>query len=336
MKNPIINIEKLSLPWKTQDPFIFCSYHFDMFPGGNNDLSPNASLEGRDIGNDFAGIDAWNMYHGTRVPGFPAHPHSGFETVSIVTQGMVDHSDALGASGRFGNGDVQWLTSGKGTQHSEMFPLLNKDSNIFEIFQIWLNLPRKDKKVDPFYKMLWSEDIPELNIEDQQGKNININIIAGYFNNIRSVSPTPHSWAANDENHVQIWTIKMDSNAEFLIPPINEKVNRTLYFYKGDSFMLGTTKIGQNNLIELNAMVETKIINGSEEGFFLILQGRPINEEIIQYGPFVANTKQDLQETIQEYRKTQFGGWPWPTNDPVHDKNKGRFSIKPDGSHTIK
>lgn len=334
--NPIIKIEPLSLPWKTQDPFIFCSYHYDMFPGGNDDLGPKGGLEGRSIGQDFAGKDGWNMYHGTKVPGFPAHPHSGFETVTVVTKGMVDHSDSLGASGRFGNGDVQWLTSGKGVQHAEMFPLLDKDSNPFEIFQLWLNLPKKSKKADPHYKMIWSEDIPNITVKDNDGKATNINLVAGYFNDQVALSPTPDSWAADSDNHVQIWTFKMEANAEFSIPATEKELKRSLYFYEGDSFNIGETEIDENHLIELDPEKEVNLVNGSEKGFFLFLQGRPINEPLKQYGPFVANTKEDLQETIQTYQRTQFGGWPWSSTSPVHGKEKGRFSKLPNGEEVIK
>lgn len=336
-KNAAIkNIEPLSLPWKTQDPFIFCSYHYDMYPGGNENLGPNSSLEGRNIGQDFAGKDGWNMYHGTKVPGFPAHPHSGFETVTIVTKGMVDHSDSLGAQGRFGNGDVQWLTAGKGVQHAEMFPLLNKDSNPFEIFQIWLNLPRKSKKADPHYKMLWSEDIPHISIKDKDGKATGIKLVAGSYNDKIALPPTPDSWAADPNNHVQIWNIKMEANAAFTIPSIESEVTRSLYFHEGDSFTIGETEIKENHLIELDPKTEVQIINGSKEGYYLFLQGRPINEPIVQYGPFVANTKDDLQKTMQEYRRTEFGGWPWASSDPVHDKSKGRFSKLPMGKEVVK
>ena len=154
-QSPIISIQPLGNQWATQDPFLFCAHHYDEYPGGNENLGPNASLAGRNIGQDFAGKDGWNMYHGQKIPGFPAHPHCGFETVTLANIGLVDHSDSLGATGRFGNGDVQWLTSGKGVQHAEMFPLLNKDENPFEIFQLWLNLPSKSKGVDPYYEMLW-------------------------------------------------------------------------------------------------------------------------------------------------------------------------------------
>jgi len=333
---PIIKTEPLSLPWKTQDPFIFCSYHLDMYPGGNDELGPNSSLEGRNIGQDFSGKDGWCMYHGTKVPGFPAHPHSGFETVSIVTQGMADHSDSLGACGRFGEGDVQWLTSGKGVQHAEMFPLLNKDSNPFEIFQLWLNLPKKSKKVDPYYKMLWKEDIPNIIEKDKDDKITSINLVAGYYKNKVALPPTPDSWAANSNNHVQIWTFKMEANATFYIPSIEADVTRSLYFYQGDKFTIRESEIKENHLIVLDPRKEVEIVNGSKEGFFLFLQGRPLNEPIIQYGPFVANTKEDLQETIQEYQQTEFGKWPWASSDLVHGKSKGRFSKLSDGKEVIK
>jgi redox-sensitive bicupin YhaK (pirin superfamily) len=217
-----------------------------MFPGGNEGLGPNTSLKGRNIGQDFSGKDGWSMYHGTKVLGFPAHPHSGFETVSIVSKGMTDHSDSLGASGRFGEGDVQWFTSGKGVQHAEMVPLLNKDSNPFEIFQLWLNLPKKSKKVDPYYKMLWSEDIPNLIEKDKDGKVNRINLVAGSFKDKVALSPTPDSWAADPDNHVQIWTIKMESDAVISIPSVKADVTRSLYFYQGDSFTIGETEIKEN------------------------------------------------------------------------------------------
>ena len=111
-------------------------------------------LAGRNIGQDFAGKDGWSMYHGDTVPGFPSHPHRGFETVTIVRNGRIDHSDSLGATARFGGGDVQWLTAGKGIVHCEMFPLLHTDApNPTELFQIWVNLPAKNKMAEPHFTM---------------------------------------------------------------------------------------------------------------------------------------------------------------------------------------
>ncbi len=334
--SPIKNIKPLVLPWETKDPFIFCSYHYDNYPGGNKNLGPNASLSGRALGQDFASKDGWNMYHGTKVPGFPAHPHCGFETVSIVTKGIVDHSDSLGGKGRFGNGDVQWLTSGKGVQHAEMFPLLDKDKNPFEIFQLWLNLPQKSKKVEPHYQMLWREDIPQIISTDQNGNITEIDLIAGHLNEKKALSPNPNSWAADAKNNVQIWTIKLNPNADFVIKGIDENITRTLYFYKGDSITIDTTKVDVKQLIHLDSTLDITIKNASETSYLFFLQGKPINEPLVQHGPFVANSQKGIQEAIQDFRKTQFGNWPYPTNEPVHGKDRGRFARFPNGKEVVK
>ena len=162
----VLSVRPMGFPWETADPFLFCVYHNDKYPAGNEQLGPAASLSGRQIGQDFEGKDGWRMYHGSVVPGFPQHPHRGFETVTIMRHGYIDHSDSLGATARFGPGDVQWLTAGKGIVHSEMFPLLNsKGPNPLELFQIWLNLPGEDKFVEPHFAMLWDKDVPRADCE---------------------------------------------------------------------------------------------------------------------------------------------------------------------------
>ncbi len=160
-QDPIIGVAPLAFPWQTKDPFLVCVHHVDLYPRGNDRLGPAASLEGRDIGQDFAGKDGWRMYHGDTIPGFPQHPHRGFETVTFVREGFIDHSDSLGATARFGRGDVQWLTAGAGIVHSEMFPLLRPDAgNRLELFQIWVNLPAKSKFAAPYFTMFWDKDVP--------------------------------------------------------------------------------------------------------------------------------------------------------------------------------
>ena len=139
-RKKVKKIRALGFQWETSDPFLFCVHHEDNFPAGNELMGPKASLDGRHMGQDFIVKDGFRMYHGMTVPGFPGHPHRGFETITVVRKGMVDHCDSTGAAGRYGNGDVQWMTAGKGVQHSEMFPLLNQDKdNPLELFQIWLN-----------------------------------------------------------------------------------------------------------------------------------------------------------------------------------------------------
>ena len=171
MPSPVIEAQALGFPWPCLDPFLFCAYHHDQFPAGNAALGPDASLAGRELGQDFGFKDGWNMYHGKAVPGFPQHPHRGFETVTIVRQGLVDHADSLGAGARYGQGDVQWLTTGAGISHSEMFPLLKRDEpNPVDMFQIWLNLPAAKKMVAPAFTMLWDRQQPRIDGDKAQLK----------------------------------------------------------------------------------------------------------------------------------------------------------------------
>lgn len=328
MKNPIKNSFPLGFPWQTQDPFLFCVYHLDHYPKGKEDMSPAATLEGRNLGNDFTIKDGWRMYHGQTIPGFPSHPHRGFETITIVNKGYCDHSDSLGAAGRFGQGDVQWMTAGRGVQHSEMFPLLQTEKeNPLELFQIWLNLPKASKFVDPHFKMLWHEDIPTIDFEGGTVK-----IVAGLYEDVTAPKPAPDSWAANAENEVAIWNIHLNANTSFSIPKTDTPINRTLYFYEGSELKIGDNVIRRNFGIELDASHDTVIQNGRKDASLLMLQGKPLDEPVVQYGPFVMNTEEEIQKAMQEYRITQFGGWPWPYPDNVHPKEKGRFAKYPDGS----
>ena len=272
------------------------------------------------------------MYHGQRVPGFPAHPHRGFETVTAVTKGFIDHSDSLGAAGRFGNGDVQWMTAGKGVQHSEMFPLLKREEeNPLELFQIWLNLPASKKFVDAHFKMLWSESISSVTEKDGNSKETRINVIAGDYRGTPAPKPAPDSWAADPTNEVAIWLIQMDARAKWSVPQASAGTNRTLYFYKGDKIEIAGTTIANYSGIELQSDQAVTVENGDEPAFFLLLQGKPLNEPVVQYGPFVMNNEQQIRDTYMDYQRTQFGGWPWPAAENVHAREKGRFALHADG-----
>ena len=333
----ILNIKKLGFPWVTQDPFLFCVHHLDFYPEGNGKFGPNTSLAGRNIGNDFVIKDGWRMYHGETVPGFPSHPHRGFETVTFVLQGIIDHADSNGAAGRYGNGDVQWMTAGSGLQHSEMFPLLKENAkNTCELFQIWLNLPAKSKFVIPTFKMLWADSIPKIKFIDTGQKNIEIELAAGKYESYSAPEPAPDSWAANPENEVNIWQIKLEENAVWEIPTTATKVNRSLYFFEGETMEAESNSIQINHFLELDAKREIRLKNGNKPARLLLLQGKPINEPVEQYGPFVMNDMAEIQEAFADYRKTQFGGWPWPRTDMVHGKETGRFARFADGEEVIK
>lgn len=322
----------MGFQWETQDPFLFCVHHEDKYPAGNEQMGPKASLEGRHLGEDFIIKDGFRMYHGRTVPGFPGHPHRGFETITVVREGMVDHTDSLGAAGRYGDGDVQWMTAGRGILHSEMFPLINEDKdNPLELFQIWLNLPARDKMVDAHFKMLWAEDIINFLHRDARGSNTVVEIIAGELEGNKSPTPPPNSWAADPKNGVAIFNIKMEAGAEWTLPKAIPGLNRTLYFYRGTSINLSGQNISNYNLVEVESDHDISIINGEQPAGILMLQGKPINEPVIQYGPFVMNTKQEIHQTFDEYNRTRFGGWPWPDYDYVHPRSRGRFARHADG-----
>jgi quercetin 2,3-dioxygenase len=331
------NIRPLGFQWETRDPFLFCAHHCDDYPKGNEEFGPAASLSGRNIGQDFTVKDGWRMYHGHKVPGFPSHPHRGFETVTIVLEGFVDHSDSHGAAGRYGNGDVQWMTAGSGLQHAEMFPLLKKEeANPAELFQVWLNLPASGKFSEPYYKMLWSEEIPVVTQTDNNGKTFEIRMIAGKIGTTEALPPAPDSWAADPENEVAIWLVKMEPGAEWSLPPANKPVSRMLYFYEGISMMAGQEKIPGYHSCELDPGEEILLANGKFEGRLLILQGKPINEPVMQYGPFVMNTEEEIREAFRDFRATQFGGWPWDRSDPVHGPEMIRFARYSNGETEYK
>lgn len=336
-KNPILEIKAMGFQWETLDPFLFCVHHEDRFPKGNDQMGPATSLAGRSLGDDFIIKDGWRMYHGKRVPGFPGHPHRGFETVTVVREGLVDHADSMGAAGRYGNGDVQWMTAGKGVQHSEMFPLIHKDKeNPMELFQIWLNLPKRNKMVEPHFKMFWADTIPKYRHKDKAGKLSEIEVIAGQFGDSKAPAPPPNSWAADPRNEVAIWNIKLEAGAEFSIPAASAGVNRVLYIYQGEKIRLANQEIKNYHSVHVMADQKLLIQNASLETRILVLQGKPISEPVIQYGPFVMNTKEEINQAFEDYHRTQFGGWPWPRYDQVHDRGLGRFAHHSDGRKEIK
>jgi redox-sensitive bicupin YhaK (pirin superfamily) len=325
-------VTPLGFPWEAVDPFLFCVHHVDAYPAGNEQLGPSASLAGRDIGMDFTVRDGWRMYHGDVVPGFPQHPHRGFETVTVVRRGLVDHSDSLGAAARYGEGDVQWLTAGGGIVHSEMFPLLDREGpNPLELFQIWLNLPRADKLIAPHFTMLWAPTVPRIVERDDSGRRTEVTLVAGELGGARPPAPPPHSWARYADADVAIWTIRMEPGAYWTLPPAAAGTNRRLYFFAGTSLRVGDRDVPAGRALDLRPEVPVPLENGREAADLLLLQGRPIGETVVQHGPFVMNSRAEIEQAFLDYRRTGFGGWPWPVDGPVHGRDRGRFARHPDG-----
>ena len=328
MSDPVLEVVPLGMPWPTVDPFLFCVHHLDHYPEANEQMGPDAPLAGRDLGQDFAGIDGWRMYHGRVVPGFPQHPHRGFETVTYARQGYIDHSDSLGATARFGRGDVQWMTAGEGIVHAEMFPLLDRDGpNPVELFQIWLNLPAANKLVVPHFTMLWDDGIPRL----VPGAGVEVTVIAGALEGFVPAPPPPHSWARTAEHDVAIWHVTLAPGARWTMPAAGfPDTARTLYVFSGAALSVGGHEVeaGLGALVRSDVGLELASADGVE---VLMLQGRPIGEPVAQYGPFVMNDRVEIRQAVEDYQRTGFGGWPWPADGPVHGRKRGRFARHVDG-----
>ena len=334
MSDEILAISPLGTPpWETSDPFLFCVHHLDHFPEGTDEMGPAAELlQGRPLGNDFSGKDGWSMYHGKKVPGFPQHPHRGFETVTLARQGFIDHTDSLGAKARFGEGDVQWMTAGNGVVHSELFPLIHRDRpNTTELFQIWLNLPADNKLVEPHFAMFWNDEVPRKTFLDSDGNETTLTVVAGTYDGLTPPSPPPKSWAATPDNDVAIWTLQLEANATWTVPSASEGVNRSLYIFEGNGIELSGQDIPNGRRVQVEPTASLEVVNGPEPAELLMLQGRPIDEPVAQQGPFVMNYPGEIRQAMLDFQKTRFGGWPWDDEAPVHPRNAGRFAVHGDG-----
>ena len=324
-ESPVLEIVELGRVWQTVDPFLFCVHHDDDYPEGDEELGPCAPLSGRNIGMDFSGRDGWSMYHGSLVPGFPQH--------SFMRNGFMDHSDSLGAAARFGKGDVQWMTAGEGIVHAEMFPLLNKDQhNETELFQIWINLPASDKMVPPHFRMLWNHEIPQHTLLDTNGRPVTVTVVAGEVVPGQRAKPPPHSYASRADSDVNIWHLSFEDGASWTLPKGGyDDTVRVVYVFGDGSLRIGDTEVqgGHGAVVRCDTPVEATDVAGGTEA--LVLQGRPIGEPVVQYGPFVMNTKAEIQKAYHDYQETHFGGWPWDAQDPNHGHEVKRFARHADG-----
>ncbi len=331
MSRPILDQLRLGVPWPTLDPFLFCVHHKDAYPRGNGRMAPAVSLAGRALGQDFSGKDGFSMYHGQSVPGFPSHPHRGFETVTIGRAGLIDHSDSLGATARFGRGDVQWLTAGSGIVHAEMFPLVEEQrDNPLELFQIWLNLPSRSKFVPPYFTMFWRSRVPAHSFRDSQGRVATVTTVAGSLGSETMPAPPPDSWASSPDNDVAIWSLALEPGASWLLPAAAVGVNRVLYFFAGDEISIASERFEEHQGFHLRPDASVELLAGASGAELLLLQGRPISEPVVNYGPFVMNSPAEIRQAIADYQKTQFGGWPYSEAGPVHG-TEPRFARHADG-----
>lgn len=345
MSSSIKSVTPLSNPWPGTDPFLFCARHTDSYPSSDGAQGvPASKLGNRPLGNDFSRTNGFSMYYGETVPGFPAHPHRGFETVTIVPSGLVDHSDSLGATARYGDGDVQWLTAGEGVMHAEMFPLRSEtSSNTLDLYQIWLNLPAAKKMVPPAFVMLWDENIPRYTSISSSGGSAVVKVIAGAYRPVESnatsdiVEPlpaAPNSWASDPQSNLAIWLITLEPQSELTLPAaLLTNTERNLYFDAGEELVVDGTTVPAQSLIEVEPHSPLSIRNDKGvPASLLILQGVPLGEPVVAQGPFVMNTQEEISQARRDFARTQFGGWPWASAGPVHAAGTNRFARYPNGN----
>lgn len=210
-----------------------------------------------------------------------------------------------------------------------MFPLLERDRpNPFELFQIWLNLSARSKMVEPAFNMFWAEDVPRLVTHNGAGSTEVVCIVGapGDASVALPPSPPPDSWAADPTADLAIWTIKMEPGARWTLPPASGgETRRQLFFFKGSTVGLNGQIISSHSAIEVQCSQVIDIVNGDESGEFLMLQGRPIGEPVVQDGPFVMNTSEEIDQAYRDYRQTRFGGWTWPSIAPIHGFERKKF-----------
>ena len=270
-------------------------------------MGPAASLEARDIGMDFAGADGWRMYHGSVVPGFPQHPHRGFETVTFVRQGFIDHSDSLGATARFGRGDVQWLTAGAGIVHCEMFPLLDR------------------RRPEPVRAV---PDLAEPAGRRQDGRPLLHDAVGpGHPPPRRHRRRRPHHRGHRHRRRARpacsrrrhrpargrrgprptspSGTSRSSPAREWTLPPAaGPDTVRTLYVFEGSVRDRRPRPGGVRSAPCVRADEPVAIAGGPYGAEALVLQGRPIGEPVAQYGPFVMNDQAGIEQAFADYRAT--------------------------------
>lgn len=238
---------------------------------------------------------AYDFGKSDHIRGVDVHPHKGFETVTIAYKGSVAHHDSAGNSGIINPGDVQWMTAGSGILHKEYHEEnFAKNGGLFEMVQLWVNLPQKDKLTKPHYQSLSKDDIIVVSLPDNAGV---INVIAGEFNGVKGTADT--------YSPVNVFDIKLKKDGR-LKADLPEDYNTALLIINGSAVVNGEAVAEHSFVLFKNEGKEVDI-KTTEDAVILLLSGEPLNEPIASYGPFVMNTQQEIIESINEYQAGKFG-----------------------------
>ena len=228
--------------------------------------------------------------------GVSVHPHRGFETVTIAYKGKVAHHDSAGNSGVIGEGDVQWMTAAAGILHKEYHEEeFSKAGGDFQMVQLWVNLPAKDKMSKPKYQGITNDNINKYKLED--GVSV-IEVISGEYNHVKGTAST------FTPVHLLNARLKKGAQAEFTFP---EHYNTGLLAVDGNVIINGDQELKQDHFALLNNDGETFTIQASEDAVVLVLSGEPINEPIAAHGPFVMNSRQEIIQAVDDFNMGRFG-----------------------------
>lgn len=237
----------------------------------------------------FLLLDAFGSDEATDyIAGFPSHPHRGFETVTYMLEGRMLHEDHMGNKGLLNNGDVQWMTAARGIIHSEM---PQQEEGRMSGFQLWVNLPAAEKMKDPFYRDIPAKDIPEINVDG-----ITVKAIAGEINLKGETLTGAVSGLSTEPLYLDV---HMPIDSEINIP-VTDGHTALIYVYEGSVDVAG--KPMENLQVGVLSRVGDVNVKAAGKSRFLLLAGKPLAEPVVQHGPFVMNTVQEIEQAIQDYR----------------------------------
>lgn len=228
--------------------------------------------------------------------GVGEHPHRGFETVTIVYEGIVAHRDSAGNSGVIGPGDVQWMTAASGIVHEEMHErVFAKKGGTLHAIQLWVNLPKASKMSAPGYQTLLDKDIPAIELEGGAGR---LRVIAGAFREYKGPAKT----------FTPVYLYDLELSAGHRVPlSLPDGQNTSVFVLQGRVSVNGSRVAGEAELAVLNKNGSQSEIDAHEPSRLLVMSGEPIEEPIARYGPFVMNTREELIQAVQDYQAGRMG-----------------------------
>ncbi|MFP3369494.1 MULTISPECIES: pirin family protein [unclassified Pseudomonas] len=228
--------------------------------------------------------------------GVGQHPHRGFETVTIVYQGELEHRDSTGAGGLIGPGDVQWMTAANGIIHEEFHsPSFARSGGTLEMVQLWVNLPARDKRAAAGYQTLLSSDIPVVALDGDAGS---LRVIAGDYRG--------HQGPARTFTAMDVWDLRLNAGASLQLPVAAGR-NAALVVLRGNVRINGEREAGPSSLVLLDRQGEDVTVEALEGASVLLLSGEPIDEPIVGYGPFVMNSQAEIAESFDDFHAGRFG-----------------------------